>query len=55
MMKQIKYYDIREDLRKFPNMWCYLIWSKRGPGKTYSTLRMCIEDKKKFVPEADHC
>ena len=49
MMKQIKYYDIREDLRKFPNMWCYLIWSKRGPGKTYSTLRMCIEDKKKFV------
>ena len=49
MMKQIKYYDIRDDLRKFPNMWCYLVWSKRGPGKTYSTLRMCIEDKKKFV------
>ena len=48
-MKNIKYYDIRDDLRKFPNMWCYLIWSKRGPGKTYSTLRMCIEDKKKFV------
>lgn len=45
----MKYYDIREDLRKFPNMWCYLIWSKRGPGKTYSTLRMCIEEKKKFV------
>lgn len=48
-MNKIKYYDIRDDLRKFPNMWCYLIWSKRGPGKTYSTLRMCIEDKKKFV------
>ena len=48
-MKQIKYYDIRDDLRKFPNMWCYLIWSKRGPGKTYSTLRKCIEDKEKFV------
>ena len=46
---KIKYYDIRDDLRKFPNMWCYLIWSKRGPGKTYSTLRMCIEDNKKFV------
>ena len=46
---KIKYYDIRDDLRKFPNMWCYLIWSKRGPGKTYSTLRMCIEEKKKFV------
>ena len=48
-MKNIKYYDIRDDLRKFPNMWCYLIWSKRGPGKTYSTLRMCIEENKKFV------
>ena len=45
----IKYYDIRDDLKKYPDIWCYLIWSKRGPGKTYSTLRMCIEDKKKFV------
>ena len=44
-----KYYDIRDDLKAFPDAWCYLVWSKRGPGKTYSTLRMCIEDKKKFV------
>ena len=45
----MKYYDIRTDIQKFPDAWCYLIWSKRGPGKTYSTLRMMIEDKKKFV------
>ena len=48
-MKKIKYYDIRDDLKKYPDAWCYLVWSKRGPGKTYSTLRMCVEDKKKFV------
>lgn len=45
----MKYYDIREDIKAYPDAWCYLVWSKRGPGKTYSTLRMCIEDKKKFV------
>ena len=45
----MKYYDIRTDIQKFPDAWCYLVWSKRGPGKTYSTLRMMIEDKKKFV------
>ena len=45
----MKYYDISDDIKTYPDAWCYLIWSKRGPGKTYSTLRMCIEDKKKFV------
>ena len=48
-MKKMTYYDIRNDLKRFPDAWCYLIWSSRGPGKTYSTLRMCIEDKKKFM------
>lgn len=45
----MKYYDIRDDRKAYPDAWCYLVWSKRGPGKTYSTLRMCVEDKKKFV------
>lgn len=45
----MKYYDIRDDLKAYPGAWCYLVWSKRGVGKTYSTLRMCIEEKKKFV------
>lgn len=48
-MKNPKYYDIRNDMEAYPDAWCFLIWSKRGPGKTYSTLRMCIEDNKKFV------
>lgn len=48
-MKKPQYYDIRNDLEKYPDAWCYLIWSKRGPGKTYSTLRYCIEEGIKFV------
>ena len=43
------YYDIRDDLTSFPEAWCYLVWSKRGPGKTYSTLRYMVEENKKFV------
>lgn len=46
---KIKYYDIRDDIKAYPDAWCYLIWSKRGPGKTYSSLRMMIEDKEKFI------
>ena len=48
-MKQPKYYDIKYDLAAYPDAWCYLVWSKRGPGKTYSTLRYCIEHDIKFV------
>lgn len=44
-----KYYDIKDDFKKYPDAWLYCIWSKRGPGKTYSTLRYMIENKKKFV------
>lgn len=41
----LKYYDIREDIEKYPDAWCYIIYSHRGPGKTYSTLRMAVDDK----------
>lgn len=49
MKNNLIYYDIRDDLKAYPEAWCYLVWSKRGPGKTYSTLRMCVEDDKRFV------
>ena len=48
-MNKVKYYDIKHDLAAYPDAWCYLIWSKRGPGKTYSTLRYCIENKILFI------
>lgn len=45
----MKYYDIKDDLAAYPDAWCYLVWSKRGPGKTYSTLRYMIEHEKQFL------
>lgn len=44
-----KYYDIRDDFEAFPDATFFLCWSKRGPGKTYSTLRYMIEEDKKFM------
>lgn len=32
------YYHLLKDLVNFPKAWCYIIWSRRGPGKTYSGL-----------------
>ena len=47
------YFDIKDDIKRYPEAWCYLIWSARGgssgAGKTYSTLKYMIEEKKKFV------
>lgn len=33
------YYHLKKDMVNFPNAWCYIIWSRRGPGKTYSGLK----------------
>lgn len=44
-----KYYDIRDDLEKYPLAWLIIVYSKRGPGKTYSTLRMMVEDNESFI------
>ena len=43
------YYHFEEDLVNFPDATIYVVWSMRGPGKTYSFLRYCYENKKKFV------
>lgn len=43
------YYDIKDDLAMYPNAWCLMVYSKRGGGKTYSTLRYMYEHKKIFV------
>lgn len=47
--RQFEYYDIREDLRTYPGAWCYLVWSARGAGKTYSSLRYCKQGEHKFL------
>ena len=33
------YYHFKKDLENFPDAWCYIVWSRRGPGKTYSSLK----------------
>ena len=37
-IKNPGYYHFCDDLEKYPEAWCYICWSPRGPGKTYSSL-----------------
>ena len=43
------YYHILQDLILYPDAWCYAVWSKRGPGKTYSALWLCYYSNIKFI------
>ena len=43
------YYHILTDLLLYPSAWAYFVWSKRGPGKTYSALWMCFYNDIKFI------
>ena len=43
------YYHLSKDLSLYPDAWCYVVYSKRGPGKTYSGLRYCYGHKIKFA------
>ncbi len=43
------YYDIKDDLKAYPDNWCYLVVGGRNTGKTYSALRYMIENNIKFV------
>ena len=49
MIKSDYYYDIVVDIRDYPEAWCLVIFGGRNTGKTYSTLRNCIENKHIFV------
>ena len=43
------YYDVKEDLLKYPDAWAVFAWSGRNTGKTYSTLCYMLEQKVKFI------
>ena len=43
------YYHLGSDLEQYPDAWCYAVWSRRGPGKTYSGLRYYTARKQPFV------
>lgn len=44
-----KYYHFEDDLLKYPSAWCIVVWSKRGPGKTYSTLSYGLKTHTPFI------
>lgn len=43
------YYNIKEDIDRYPECWCFIIFGGRATGKTYSTLKYVAENNKKFV------
>ena len=43
------YYHFRKDIEEYPDAGLINVWSRRGPGKTYSFLRYCIDEEKFFI------
>ena len=43
------YYDIKNDFKKYPNCWAYVVVGGRNTGKTYSTLTDAKEENKGFI------
>lgn len=43
------YYHFAYDVEKYPDAWCYMVYSRRGPGKTYSALRYTYANNIKFA------
>ena len=48
MMKN-KYYQIQDDVKKYPDATIYIVWSRRGVGKTYSALKYPYENGFKTI------
>lgn len=42
---EVNYYHFEDDLIGYPDAWCYVVWSARGKGKTYSGLKYAYENK----------
>ena len=43
------YYHFAKDLQDYPDAGAYVVWSRRGPGKTYSFLRYCVDNGIFFI------
>ena len=43
------YYHFAKDIRDYPQAGMYAVWSRRGPGKTYSFLRYCVDRRLFFI------
>lgn len=49
MRKNDSYYHFEDDLIAYPDAWCYIVWSPRGSGKTYSALKYSYENDIKML------
>lgn len=49
MTNKSYYYDVTEDIKNYPGAWCIVVIGGRNTGKTYSSLKSCVLDKRKFV------
>lgn len=47
--KKKSYYNVEDDLKKYPDAWLYCGYSERGSGKTYSFFRFCIQNGEPFL------
>lgn len=43
------YYHIGKDVEDYNDAWCYVVWSRRGPGKTYGCLWNSYWNKRKII------
>lgn len=43
------YYNIENDIRRYPDAWLYVAYSARGSGKTYGFFDYCIRNDIKFL------
>ena len=48
-MKNNYYYDVDNDIKDYPSAWSYIIVGGRNTGKTYSALKSCLVNERKFV------
>lgn len=49
MKSERYYYNVEDDLKKYPNAWCYIIIGGNSTGKTYSTLWHEYKNKRSFA------
>ena len=50
-MKKTKktYYEVKDDLNKYPGAWCYIVIGGRNTGKTYGSLKYYLEKRLPIV------
>lgn len=49
MAKNSYYYNIEDDIEKYPDAWCYIVVGGRNTGKTYGVLKSCKVHSRTFT------